>query len=111
MNLADDQQSFKNLGDKYRGSESLTIYPDTQEIVTYSVSEIDMGNKEILWEYDITPGTRRITNTREVTKYKEVEKQKTVINYEPVKKERTVIVQRPETHYKKITFLNYFLNY
>ena len=111
LNLANDQQSFKNLGDKYVGFESLTIYPDSQETLTFSVSEIDMCYEEILWEYEISPGTRRITNTREVTKYKEVEKQGTVTNYKPVKKERTVTVQRPETHYKKITFLDYWLNY
>lgn len=55
-NLADDEKYFKLIGDEYSGFESLIIDPDTQETVTYSVSEINMDFEEILWEYDIFRG-------------------------------------------------------
>ena len=46
------------------------------------------------WEYEVT-GTKTVTSTE----YRQVEKQ------------RTVTKQRPETRYKKVTLLDYFLHY
>jgi hypothetical protein len=51
------------------------------------------------WSYEVTPGTKTIEGEREVTKYQQVEKQ------------RTVIKQRQETRYKKVTLLDYLLHY
>lgn len=51
------------------------------------------------WNYDVIPSIKEIEGEREVTKYRQVEKQ------------RAVIKQRPETHYKKVTLLDYLLHY
>ena len=51
------------------------------------------------WSYEVTPSTKGVEVEREVTKYEQVEKQ------------RTVIKQRPETRYKKVTLLDYLLHY
>jgi len=40
-----------------------------------------------------------------------VEKERTVTKYRQVEKQRTVISQSPETHYKKVTLLDYLLHY
>jgi len=51
------------------------------------------------WSYEVTPGT------------KEIEGERTVIKYRQVEKQRIVIKQRQETHYKKVTLLDYLLHY
>jgi len=51
------------------------------------------------WAYTVTPPT------------KEVERERTVTKYEQMERQRIVIKQRPETHYKKVTLLDYLLHY
>jgi len=51
------------------------------------------------WDYEVTPDTKGVEKERTVTKYEQVEKQ------------RTVTRQREETHYKKVTLLDYLLHY
>lgn len=51
------------------------------------------------WSYEVIPSTKGVEMEREVTKYEQVEKQ------------RTVIRQREETYYKKVTVLDYLLHY
>lgn len=51
------------------------------------------------WSYEVTPSTKEVESERIVTKYQQVEKQ------------RTVIKQRQETRYKKVTLLDYLLHY
>jgi len=53
--------------------------------------DINMDEDEWFWEYEVTSSTK--------TEYRQVEKQ------------RTVTKQRPETHYKKVTLLDYWLHY
>ena len=45
------------------------------------------------------------------TTTKTVEKQRTITKYKQVEKQRTVTNQRPETRYKEVTLLDYFLHY
>ena len=45
------------------------------------------------------------------TKYRLVEKERTVTKYRQVEKQRTVTKQRPETRYKKVSILDYILHY
>lgn len=83
----------------YSKQESLTIEPDKTGTTKYGVPDIDMDKDVWKWEYTITEATKTVEKQRTVTKYRQVEK------------ERTVIKQRPETHYKKVTLLDYLLHY
>lgn len=64
-----------------------------------------------VWNYKVTASTKTIEKQRVVTKYRQVEKQRTVTEYRQVEKQRTVWKERPETHYRKVTLLDYFLYY
>ena len=57
------------------------------------------GDEYCREHWDITPENVTKTKNMQVAKQKQVEKQ------------RTVTKQRPETHYKKVTLLDYFLHY
>jgi len=79
------------------GDPSLTrtfnLSPGQEETAECPAESIDD------WDYEVTPGTKEVEQERTVTKYRQVEKQ------------RTVISQRPETRYKKVTLLDYLLHY
>jgi len=51
------------------------------------------------WDYEVTPSTKGVEMERTVTKYEQVEKQ------------RTFIRQVEETQYKRVTILDYLLHY
>lgn len=72
---------------------TLHLDPGEQETAECPAESIDN------WSYEVTPDT------------KEVEGERTVTKYEQVPKQRTVTRQRPETHYKKVTLLDYLLHY
>lgn len=112
LNLSGDEEGLKFFGEEYSGIDSLTLEPSAKGTATYSISDIDMDNNdEWIWEYEVTPGTKRIAKEREVTKYREVEKQRTVTKYKQVEKQRIVTKQREELRNKKVTLLDYLLHY
>lgn len=74
-------------------TRTLDLDPGEQETTECPAESIDS------WSYEVTPGTKEIEGERTVTKYEQVEKQ------------RTVIKERPETRYKKVTLLDYLLHY
>ena len=72
---------------------TLSLAPDEQETAECPADSIDD------WSYEVTPSTKEVEAQRTVTKYRQVEKQ------------RTIIKQRQETHYKRVTVLDYLLHY
>jgi len=80
--------------------QELYLKPNDTGTATYSIDNPYPANCGLdSWNYYVTPGTKGVEQERTVTKYKQVEKQ------------RTVIRQRPETRYKKVTLLDYLLHY
>lgn len=67
--------------------------------------------------YSVTPPKKTITDyrtvqkTREITGYTEVVKYRDVTKYRDVPKQRTVTKTQQETRYKKVTVLEYLINY
>jgi len=72
---------------------TLHLDPGEQETAECPAESIDD------WDFEVTASTKEVEQERTVTKYRQVEKQ------------RTVTKQRPETHYKKVTLLDYLLHY
>jgi hypothetical protein len=80
--------------------EELHLEPNDTGTATCSVDNPYPSNCAFdSWSYDVTPDTKEMEEERTVTKYRQVEKQ------------RTVTRQRQETRYKKVTLLDYLLNY
>ena len=92
--------------------ETVYLRPGERGEAAWSVDEL-IGEEcnEVrafcLWE--IVP--EEITTEKMVTVYHQVERQRLVTEYRQVEKQRTVTKQRPETHYKKVTLLDYLLHY
>jgi len=85
------KEYMKIIGEKYNGNKNLNLESGEAGTAKYNAYDINMDGDEWFWEYEVTPGTK--------TKYKQVEKQ------------RTVTKQHPETCYKKVTLLDYWLHY
>lgn len=80
--------------------QELYLEPDDTGTATYSADNPYPSNCGFdSWNYEVTPGTKEVEQERAVTKYRQVEKQ------------RIVTKQRPETRYKKVTLLEFFLHY
>jgi len=87
----------KPVGESYHTYVQLNLEPGETGTAKYTVHDIDMDSDEFFWEFEVTQATKPVEKQRTVTKYKQVEK------------ERTVTKQRPETRYKKVTLLDYWL--
>ncbi|MBA7503125.1 hypothetical protein ES706_01732 [subsurface metagenome] len=85
--------------EEYNRQENITLQPGETGTVTASVQDIDINKMAWKWKYTITEATKTVEKQRTVTKYRQVER------------ERVVTKQRPETHYKKVTLLDYLLHY
>ena len=80
--------------------QELYLEPDDMGTATYNADNPYPSNCGFdSWSYEITPSTKEVKGERTVTKYKQVEKQ------------RTVTRQRLEIYYKKVTLLDYLLHY
>ena len=87
------------LGTKiYEGNDTLYLKANETKIAKYHAYDAK-ANSEMTWHYEVTPSTKEVERERTITKYRQVEKQ------------RTVTKQRPETHYKKVTLLDYWLDF
>jgi len=84
---------FEPMFGEHSLTTTLNLYAGQQETAECPADSIDN------WNYEVTPGTKGVEREREVTKYEQVEKQ------------RTVIRQREEIRYKKVTALDYLLHY
>ena len=84
---------FEPMFGEHSLTRTLSLGPGEQETAECPADSIED------WDYEVTPGSKEVEGERIVTKYNQVEKQ------------RTVIKQRPETRYEKVTFLDYLLYY
>ncbi len=76
--------------------EELHLAPNGKKTATVTVDNDDPASCDVdSWNYDVIPST------------KEVEKERTVIEYKQVEKERTVAREREETHYKRVPIFEY----
>jgi len=93
------EELIKTFAEKYYREESLTLEPGETGMVRCSVQDIDIDEVAWEWKYTITEATKTVEKQRTVTKYRQVERQ------------RIVTKQRPETHYKRVTLLEYLTAY
>lgn len=103
---------FFPIKEYQEGEVTLYIEPGESDVAVFLAYKLGTGGgnsgmQELFdyepggwdWEYTISEATKTIEHERTVTKYRQIEKQ------------RKVIRQRQETHYKKVTLLDYLLHY
>lgn len=85
-------------------TQTLDILPGetkTAKCVTESIG---------IWDYDIIPGTKSVIGERIVTKYRQIERERTTTMTIQVLKERPVTKERTEIHYKRIPIFAYLIS-
>ncbi len=97
----------------YEGSIKLYLEPGKAGVAICPPGGIYIAPDRVPFDHkhEIIPDTKGIEKQRTVTKYRQVEKERTITKYRQVEKERTAMKQRLETRYKKVTLLEYLLQY
>lgn len=85
--------AFPALNRTYTDSATGYIFPGQSKTLT-GLADTDCG-EDWNWNYDITPGTKTVTETQ----------------YQQVERQRIVTKDREETRYKKVAVLDYLLHY
>ncbi len=96
---------------QYSDEKELDLKPGETKTAKHHADYADLRGVDKSCSYEVIPDTKLVEKERVVTKYRQVEKKRTVTKYRQVEKERTVTKERPETHYKKVTLLDYLLHY
>ncbi len=84
---------------------------DTQKVEVYSSGDVRSFTYSITAPTKTVVDYRDVVKTRQVTEYRDITKYRDVIEYRDVPKQRTVTKTRQETRSKKVTLLDYLLNY
>jgi len=84
-----DRDDIKAYGDSLSYHKRIYLDETYEDYVTFFAADIDAENAKWFYDYRVGPGTKTVTKTE----YREVTK------------------QRPETRYKEVTLLDYFLHY
>ena len=85
--------TFTTLSNTYSDIDTAYVFPAEVKTLT-GLADTSCG-EDYIWNYSVTPGTKMVTDTQ----YKQVEHQ------------RIVTKERLETRYKKVSVLDYLLNY